>query len=117
MPEHRRLEPGPVGLGVLPRDEAVERNDRADHVGALARENEGETPAHAEADHARLVARDRVEAEQMVDRTTHVLGRLVDVQGHHELAGLVGLGRRGPVVQVRRQGGETLGREAVGTRR
>ena len=52
-------------------------------------------------------------AGDLVDGAAHVLGGLLDVQRHHQLAGLVGLGGRLAVVQVGGEGDEALGGEAV----
>ena len=52
-------------------------------------------------------------AARYVDRARHVLGRLLDVERHHQLAGFVGLVRDDPAVDVGRERDEALGREAV----
>ena len=60
-----------------------------------------------------VVRRHVVVPEQVVDRAAHVLGSLTHVEGHHQLAGLVGLGRGLSVEQIGRQGDEPLGGEPV----
>ena len=102
---HRGLQLRVVGLRRGPRDDAVVRHRGLDRVGPQRREPEREPAAHAEADDAHAVAGHRVVAAEVVDGAGHVLGRLLDVQRHHQLTGLVGL-RMGPslaVVQVGRE--------------
>jgi hypothetical protein len=50
----------------------------------------------------------------MVDGPAHLLGGLVDLEGHHHLAGLVGLGDGLAVVEIGCQRHEPGRGEAVG---
>ena len=113
VPPDRRAELGPVGLRTLPRDEAVVGGARTDHVGAGAGQHERKPAAHAEAHDADAGRCGCLVGEQEVDGAAHLLGRLADVERHHQLAGLVGLGRGASAVQIRRQGTEPGGGEAV----
>ena len=109
--EHRGRQLRVVGLGVGPRDEPVERHARGDGVGSLGGEHERQAPAHAEPDHAHLVA--RRPPPDLVDGAGHVLGGPVELQRHHLLARLVGLGHLRPPVEVGGQRDEAGGREPV----
>ena len=97
--------------GARPHDQPVPGHRRLDLVGTVGREHQRQPAAHAESGDADPVAARHL--RHLVDRAGHVLGGLLDVQRHHELAGLVGLGGRLAVVQVGREGHEPLGGEAV----
>ena len=110
---HRGLQRRPVRLGVGPRDEAVPGHHRAERLGQGAPGHEREPAAHAEAGDAELGPGDRLVPLEEGDRPAQVLDGPVEVQRHHQLAGLVRLGGALAVEEVRRQGHEALGGEAV----
>ena len=102
---------GVVGLGRRPRDHAVEGGDGLHRVGPLAGEHQGQAAAHAEPDDAHAAASGAV--AHVVDGAAHVLGRLLQVERHHLLARLIGLGRGLAVVQIGGQGHEALAGQPV----
>ena len=117
VPAHARVEARPVGLHLALRV-PVEREDGLDLVGPVAREQPGEHPAHAEADHAEAVAADRLVVRKEVDRAAHVARGAVGRQLGHQPGGLVHLGVLGQlaVVEVRYQRDEARGTEPIGLR-
>ena len=92
----------------------VERDGGGDLGALLSGQHQHEAAAHAEADGAHGAAGHRVVGQQEVDGAAEVLRGLVDGQGHHHRAGLVGVVRGPAAVQVRRQGDEPGGGQAVG---
>jgi hypothetical protein len=69
--------------------------------------------SHAEADRADLAGAHLVAPGQVRGGARDVLGRLVHGQAHHELAGLVRLGRLDAVVEIGGQREVALSSEAV----
>ena len=108
--EHRCLQRGQHRLHV--RVDAVEVHARPDRFVA-ARTEQRELPAHAEAHDADSIAL-RTLGEEEVARAAEILLRLLDVERHHELAGVVRGGRRLAVVEVGGERHVALRGEAVG---
>ena len=92
------------GCTARPRDDAVPGHARLDLVGPLGGQHQRQPAAHAEAGDAHPVTAGQ--QRHLVDGPAHVLGGLVEVHGHHQLPGLVGLGRALPAVEVGGQGHE-----------
>ena len=110
--EHRTGETRNVGLHG--RVNAVEVDGGADALGVVRRGEERELPAHAEPDCCDLLGRDPVEPDQVVGCSTHVFRRFGDVEGHHQLASVIGALRLLPMIQVGRECYEALGVESIG---
>jgi hypothetical protein len=84
-------------LGVDP----VEVHRRVDHVGVLARREQRELPAHAEAHHADRLRLHRVVRAQELGGGAQVLRHARDVERHEQLARLVRARRALALVEIR----------------
>jgi hypothetical protein len=93
--------------------DAVEDDARADLL-VLRRRVEREHAAHAEADRAHGRGTHGRVREQELDRAAQVPLGALDVEGHHQLARLVGRARGLAVVKVWRERDEALGGQPVG---
>src|SRR5207249_3217241 len=95
-------------------DEPVVRHDGLHRVGPQRRQPQREPPAGTESGHADAAPGHGVVAAQVVDRTGQVLRRLLDIERHHHLRGLVGLVHRDlAAVHVGRERDEALARVPV----